>query len=178
MTDILPAERFADLIAAYGANLDRWPDSERAGAVRRLVDSDAARAAWREAADLDTMLDSLPAPAIASERVAAAIAMADSATKPQPWPLLRQTIPYAAAAAIALVVGLWVPSPLREGPAPQQVSVVALAEAPDTLASNTAESELAALALIDAEPVAEAANGLNSAEAFSSDISLSALPLL
>lgn len=56
-------ERFAELLAAYGAGAERWPESEREAAEALLAASPEARAALADARRLDRMLDALPNPA-------------------------------------------------------------------------------------------------------------------
>ncbi len=74
-------ERFRDLLAAHGADLERWPPGERA-AARELQGQEPAwlGAALAEAAELDRWLDRhvLPAPdpALAQRIVSAATAAA------------------------------------------------------------------------------------------------------
>ncbi|MBZ9982233.1 MULTISPECIES: hypothetical protein [unclassified Mesorhizobium] len=53
----MDAERFAALAAAYGGDLRRWPQAERAaGSI--LAASDAGAAILRDAGKLDALLDS------------------------------------------------------------------------------------------------------------------------
>ncbi|EDP63684.1 hypothetical protein BAL199_26167 [alpha proteobacterium BAL199] len=60
---LVTADRVRALLAAYGANPDRWPSAERDDA-RRLVALDPALAAEvADAAAFDTLLDTLPTPA-------------------------------------------------------------------------------------------------------------------
>jgi len=61
MTDMTP-ERFRAIVAAYGAEAQRWPDSERAAALA-FAAKDARAAAWlEEERGLDAMLDLLAEP--------------------------------------------------------------------------------------------------------------------
>lgn len=49
-------ERFIQLLDAYGADLDRWPQNEQAAATAILVARPDAREAQRRAAAVDTIL--------------------------------------------------------------------------------------------------------------------------
>lgn len=49
-------ERFSDLLDAYGADLDLWPQNERAAATALLAALPEAREAQRRAASEDAML--------------------------------------------------------------------------------------------------------------------------
>lgn len=97
-------KRLVELLEAYGAAPERWPESERAAAEELLARSDAARALQREAAALDRLLDALPpvAPsAVLRDRVLAA------APKRRPAALawrraLTVAVPLAAAASLVL----------------------------------------------------------------------------
>lgn len=182
MTDPLPNERFYRLLDAYGAHPERWPAADRAAAVRCLVDSDAARAAWRDADALDSSLDLLPgdaaSPALAS-RVAALAAAPAPRTSRTVAGFVWRCIPYAAAAAIALIVGLALPSPLREANPPSAIIAAApVSEQQPTAAAPT--GNLAALALIDRQSLTDedtaASNDQGSDQ--SSEPQLAELPLL
>ena len=55
-------ERLKALAEAYGADLRRWPASERPFAESLIATDAAARAALEEAAALDVLLDASPRP--------------------------------------------------------------------------------------------------------------------
>lgn len=57
---IMTLQRLQQLLDAYGAASDRWPEEERAAAVLLLQHSAAARAQREEAARLDALLDLAP----------------------------------------------------------------------------------------------------------------------
>jgi hypothetical protein len=57
MTTLMTLERLNTILEAYGASPARWPADERAAAEAMIASSDAARAAFAEAARLDAMLD-------------------------------------------------------------------------------------------------------------------------
>jgi hypothetical protein len=55
-------QRFEQLLDAYGARPERWPDHERAAAMQLLEQSAQAAHLWHSAQWLDQQLDQLPAP--------------------------------------------------------------------------------------------------------------------
>ncbi len=55
-------QRFEQLLDAYGASPQRWPDHERAAALQLLEQSSPAADLWQSAQWLDQQLDQLPAP--------------------------------------------------------------------------------------------------------------------
>ncbi len=176
MTDALPIDRFYDLVASYGANLDRWPADFRNGAVRCLVDSEAARTAWQDAADLDAELDAVTGaditPALA-ERVLAIGATPETAKSSTPGGLLLNTLPYAAAAAVALMIGIVVPSPFRDAiTSPQPVDIATIE--PSSVDENVAD--LNTLALVDVSSLGDSETDAETAS--DNGIQLTQLPLL
>jgi hypothetical protein len=95
--------RLRALLEAYGGAPERWPDAERC-ATRRLVDaSEPARALWRDACDLDRLLDLLP-PEVPSPALSAAVLAAAPRRRPglRCARRLALAIPLAAAAALVL----------------------------------------------------------------------------
>ena len=103
--------RFLRLIGAYGADPARWPDEERAAAVRRMADDPAARAAIDEARRLDALLERMPSPPEAPAIALPAVLPA------QRRPVVRRLVragrgavwamwPRVAALAMASVVGM------------------------------------------------------------------------
>ncbi|GEM_PF-2420562 len=70
-------DRFRELIAAYGASPEKWPDQERALAEALIATSPEAEEIIRDAAALDTALDSLPTPEISSELREGVLEIAD-----------------------------------------------------------------------------------------------------
>ena len=80
--DVRPVtlERLGVLLDAYGAAAERWPDTERAAARWLIAQSAAARARREEAADLDRLLDALPAEAPSSSLAVRVIAAAPRAS--------------------------------------------------------------------------------------------------
>ena len=176
MIDALPIDRFHHLVASYGADPDRWPTDQRGGAIRCLVDSEAARAAWRDAADLDADLDSVPDLQASSELVDRVLAIGDTPEKQNTGRVAGATsyvLPYAAAAAIALVVGLAVPSPFRDATGIALQDEAAVSE-PAIVADS--DDGLTTLALVDVGTFAD--DEADPDEALSDDSELTELPLL
>ena len=176
MIDPLPLGRFLDLVASYGADPDRWPAGRRSGAVACLVESEAARAAWRDAAELDTDLDSVFGMETSSELIEKVTAIGGALQERNAGRLagvLRYAVPYAAAAAIALVVGLAAPSPFRDGTGSSLQDQIAVSEP-----SFTSESDdgLTALALVDLGTLGD--DESDSDDVLSDGSSLADLPLL
>ncbi|VXA99284.1 hypothetical protein [Brevundimonas sp. G8] len=58
----MKAERLHELAGAYGADLRRWPASERAFAESLLAADPSLKAVLDEAATLDALLNAVPAP--------------------------------------------------------------------------------------------------------------------
>lgn len=63
----MSTQRLEELLDAYGAREDRWPEDARAAARSLLERSPEARAALERAAHLDTLLDALPVEAASSD---------------------------------------------------------------------------------------------------------------
>jgi hypothetical protein len=104
-------ERFKTLVEAYGANPARWPEAERVSALLFAEESADARAALREAATFDRLLDEAetqPATRALEDRILASLP--ERAPKPARWFDLgarTRWIP-ATAAAVSLLLGLLV----------------------------------------------------------------------
>ncbi|NBB65412.1 hypothetical protein GVN18_39805 [Pseudomonas sp. ODNR1LW] len=75
----MKAERLQTLAEAYGADLRRWPASERAFAESLLAADPALRAVLDEAAALDALLDASPAPTPSADLAARILAAAPKA---------------------------------------------------------------------------------------------------
>ena len=144
-------DRFLELVEAYGAEPERWPEGERAGALALLTASPEARAACREAAMLDGLLDELPAyrpSTVVTARILAAAPAGSakpggvlSAVLRSLWPerpIWQPASGLAAAALLGLAVGL--SEPTAGGGATDPLAVVDL----DALAfgSVSVEEEL------------------------------------
>lgn len=72
-------ERLKALAEAYGADLRRWPASERPFAESLVATDPAARAALEEAASLDVLLDASPRPTPSAALAARILAAAPKA---------------------------------------------------------------------------------------------------
>jgi hypothetical protein len=176
MIDALSIERFNDLVASYGANLERWPADRRNAAIHCLVSFEAAREAWRDAADLDAALDGLPEPGMSPQLVERVMAIADDSKKQSTGVvsgIMRYAVPYAAAAAIALTVGLAVPSPFRDATGTALQSEIAVTE---PAVDEDIDDPLTTLALVDVRTIAD--DEANSDDDFNDDSPLDTLPLL
>ena len=176
MIDPLSIERFLDLVASYGADPDRWPADQRSGAVCCLAGSVTARNAWREAADLDTDLDSMAGHHMSSELTDRVLAIAGTPEVHAAGRLtgtLRYALPYAAAAAIALIVGLAAPSPFRDTAGTTPPDEAAVIEASDEIDINDG---LTTLALVDVRTFAD--DEIDADDDLDSGNQLSELPLL
>lgn len=115
-------DRVRDLLAAYGADAERWPEAEREPA-RRLVESDPGLASEiAEAAALDTLLDAMPVPAPSPALRVRLKAIPDRA--PARWadrlaalwpfgPPWRPAAGLVAAALVGVLVGFTTPQPAQ-----------------------------------------------------------------
>jgi hypothetical protein len=99
--DAMGLDRFAELLDAYGARPERWPDGERAAALALLARSAQARALRDRAARLDALLDRLPDVAPSPDLAARVLRAAPRRRRRGPalWA--------AAALAAAAVLALW-----------------------------------------------------------------------
>ena len=73
---LMSLDRFADLVDAYGARLERWPEIERPAALALLDGSAPARALCEQAAALDALLDQAAIPAPSPELADRILALA------------------------------------------------------------------------------------------------------
>jgi hypothetical protein len=97
--------RFDQLLAAFGADQARWPDAERALALRHLAANPAAHARRAESKALDVALDAwtLDAPSAAlAERIAAGAPVGRSLPARAVW---LSGVGLAAACALGVLVG-------------------------------------------------------------------------
>lgn len=176
MIDALSIDRFHDLVAGYGADPDRWPANQRSAAIRSIADCEAARTAWRDAAALDADLDTLPGVDMSPELAEKVIAIAKTPERPTNDILsgaARHALPYAAAAAIALVIGLNVPSPFRDATGTALQTGTASTE---PVIIEETNDDLTTLALVDVRTFADDNNVIDDAEGDENE--LSGLPLL
>lgn len=84
MTDRITLQRFRALAQTYGANLDRWPDDERAAAMGLMRDrqaQDVLQQVLKQARQLDAALDlwpDEPVPDALVGRTVASLALANT----------------------------------------------------------------------------------------------------
>jgi len=97
-------ERLAELLDAYGAAPDRWPEAERDAARRLIATSAVDRDRWAAAVELDRLLDALPAEEV-SPRLARRVL--ETAPRRSAARLLRRTLAVAVPLAAAAAVTLW-----------------------------------------------------------------------
>ncbi|HZC15521.1 MAG TPA: hypothetical protein VE309_02055 [Caulobacteraceae bacterium] len=103
--DAMDEERFKRLIETYGGESARWPQAERAPALRFLAANPSAHATRAEAWRLDQMLDAW-APDSASGTLAARIAASAPAPRVlRPRELWISGVGLAAACLIGVMVG-------------------------------------------------------------------------
>jgi len=115
-TGIVELARFAEILDAYGADPQRWPEAERSGAETLLAMSEEARALRDDAAALDMLLDLSAAPAPSPELMADILAAAQPAGWRQ-WlsdfwpfgPIWQPVSAFTAAAVLGIAVGLGAP---------------------------------------------------------------------
>lgn len=106
-------DRFLEILAAYGANPDRWPDSERTAALKMLDESADARAAHMRA-QMDDQLLATPPDIIPSSNLTSRILNQipqPTSTKAWNWRIPdwltgRSAWPQAATLALAFSLGL------------------------------------------------------------------------
>jgi len=108
--------RFETLLAAYGADVNRWPEEERAGAAGFLTQHEVElRAALKEAREIDSML--LHAAAAPRLDTLAARILASAPRRVEMFDR-RALLALAACAVFGLVVGygggLLAPTPLED----------------------------------------------------------------
>ncbi|MCB1647500.1 MAG: hypothetical protein KDI36_18705 [Pseudomonadales bacterium] len=60
-------DRFRTIVEAFGADPERWPEAERTAAQAFLASSPQAQQLLAAEQDLDALLDTVPAPAIADQ---------------------------------------------------------------------------------------------------------------
>ena len=98
-------DRLRQLLDAYGASPERWPDDERGAAIVLLSESNAARGLRDEAARLDALLDLVPARQPSPQLIERALAGAPNDRRQARW--RRLTIVAVPLAAAAAAVFLW-----------------------------------------------------------------------
>jgi hypothetical protein len=111
----MKAQRLHALAEAYGADLRRWPASERAFAESLIAADPSLKAVLDEAAALDALLDAAPAPAPSAALVAKVLAAAPKARRPRlhlDRIALYMGAGWAAAACAGVVAGVGLTSEL------------------------------------------------------------------
>lgn len=116
---LITLDRLQAMLDAYGAEPDRWPAEQRAGAVALIESSDEARAMFEEAAALDGVLDRMPVPSVSpahmrrmrhltmpSRRARAADVLAAVGDWLKPGSRFAWQSAVAAAAVVGLVAGI------------------------------------------------------------------------
>ena len=106
MTSSITLERLRNLLDAYGAQPERWPEAERAAAQALIGRSAAARALWKEAQEVDLLLGAVsvePEPALVTRILAAAPRHAAPRRSRR---ALAAAVPLAAAAVLALWIAV------------------------------------------------------------------------
>ncbi|HEX4196993.1 MAG TPA: hypothetical protein VHZ26_06085 [Caulobacteraceae bacterium] len=98
-------ERFRRLIEAYGGESARWPQAERAPALRYLAATAAAHATRAEARRLDQMLDAWAVDDRAAALAARIAAGAPASRSLRPRDLWISGVSLAAACVIGVMVG-------------------------------------------------------------------------
>ena len=130
--------RLRMLLDSYGAATGRWPAQERAAALALIESSDAARAAYREAARHDELLDRMPeaelSPALAQRMAALPLPRAGLIARltraPTSAPRIVWQGAVAAAAIMGIAVGMTLSALVLDPPA-RGGSAVTIAESGD-----------------------------------------------
>lgn len=150
----MTAERVRTLLAAYGADPARWPEGERDSALVLMSHDPALAAEVAEAAELDSLLDVVPAPApspalrVRLKEIPDRASLGWAERLRSLWPFDAPWRPAAglvAAALVGVVVGIATPEP------------------------TTADSAVSSTFVYEDDPVADAAalaSGAGSLESF------------
>ncbi|ANC54092.1 MAG: ferric-dicitrate binding protein FerR (iron transport regulator) [Brevundimonas sp.] len=102
----MKAERLHELADAYGADLRRWPASERAFAESLIAADPSLKAVLDEAAALDALLDAAPKPVPSSALIARILAAAPRAKSRLGKAIWYLGAGWAAAACAGVVAGV------------------------------------------------------------------------
>ena len=102
----MKAERLHELADAYGADLRRWPASERAFAESLIVADPSLKAVLEEAAALDALLDAAPRPVPSAALTAHILAAAPRAKSRLGKAIWYLGAGWAAAACAGVVAGV------------------------------------------------------------------------
>jgi hypothetical protein len=108
-------ERLQELLNAFGAQSDSWPDSERAAALKLVMAQPEARRRFEEAVAFDGLLRTAPDAPVSERLLARVLEIPESmaprtsrATRPGWWPFESMSRPLttlAVAAAFGLLLG-------------------------------------------------------------------------
>jgi hypothetical protein len=110
--DALDQATFERLLEVYGSRSERWPEALREPLARRLESSEAARARWADATELDAWLAAVPEIEPASDlvaRIASLPALHPRPERPGWWPFgnpLAPLLAWGAAAALGVALGV------------------------------------------------------------------------
>ena len=102
----MKAERLHELADAYGADLRRWPASERAFAESLIAADPSLKAVLDQAAALDALLDAAPKPVPSSALIARILAAAPRAKSRLGKAIWYLGAGWAAAACAGVVAGV------------------------------------------------------------------------
>lgn len=102
----MKAERLHELADAYGADLRRWPASERAFAESLIAADPSLKAVLDEAAALDALLDAAPKPVPSAALIARILAAAPRAKSRLGKAIWYLGAGWAAAACAGVVAGV------------------------------------------------------------------------
>jgi hypothetical protein len=129
MADEMTLDRLGQLLDAYGARPERWPDAERAAALALLFASREARARRDAAAALDSMLDRVPVLAPSPELADRILAGAPRGVRPTSRALRRRvSVAAALGFAAAASVAVWL---VRRSEVPRTLDPAAVAQLDD-----------------------------------------------
>jgi len=118
-------ERLGELLDAYGAAPERWPEAERAAAEDLVRRSPDARARMEQATALDRLLDAVPVVEPSPALVAQVLGAAPRSHPARAW---RRALAVALPLAAAATVVLWLASERTEVQRTTTVPVVAIGE--------------------------------------------------
>jgi hypothetical protein len=152
VTTPLPLERFAELLAAYGARPELWPSAERSAALTLRDSSPEARALFDTEAGLDASFAALPEPELAPDFLRRLNEVPVRAAQSRRRFSFRAAWIPALSWAFAAVLGLglgFTTEPLDTDEADTTMAVAAIdsATANDSDVNSAADDDLSALTL-------------------------------
>jgi hypothetical protein len=139
--------RFAQLLDAYGAAAEHWPEAERASALQLLTDDARARTLQREALELDGLLAAAPtfeaAPALRARVLEIPIRHERGALRKQRWFGLRMALFALVPCVIGFLSGALYTEPQNEQDEDDAWSEIATLTLPsDVLGDENDDEEL------------------------------------